>query len=191
MTEEHARALAAEVARGDTLKLQWESDSALCWASVRYESGRGFVGTFSEAPHDVQSPWRGREEVWSEAALIGFLRSCPADAPRDRPSAEAAAPAPRGRAIPAGKPHRTVCEIDVLLYDYDRLGVDVQGLPAGTVFQPWEPRDHWRGVEVPITLGSDAMEFDWGVTSFTGHFLRWDDFFTKCEMILPGDDRPC
>lgn len=98
---------------------------------------------------------------------------------------DAAAPAPRDAIIPAGKPHRTVCDVEVLLHDYDALGVKVQSLPAGTVFQPWEPRDHWRGVEVPITLGSDATEFDWGVTSLTGHFLRWNEFFTKCEMIPP------
>lgn len=185
MTEEHARALAAEVALGGTLKLKWESDSAFCWGSVRYEPGRGFVGTFTEAPHDVLSPWRDREEVWSEAGVLDFLRSCPDDAPEDRPVPDAAAPAPRDAIVPAGRPHRTMCDVEVLLHDYDALGVKVRSLPAGTVFQPWEPRDHWRGVEVPITLGSGATELDWGVTSLTGHFLRWDDFFTKCEMMGP------
>jgi hypothetical protein len=42
--------------------------------------------------------------------------------------------------------------------------------------------DHRRGVDVPITLGDGATEFDWGVTAFLGHFLTWDDFFSKCAI---------
>src|SRR5688572_12747500 len=81
------------------------------------------------------------------------------------------------RPILVGVPHRALSRIDVLMYDYDALGVRSTAFVAGDVFQPWEPRDHWRGEQVPITLGDGAHEFDWGVTSATGHFLRWDDFF--------------
>jgi hypothetical protein len=76
MTEAEARALAAEAARGGTLKLERETQFELCWGGIRYEAGRGFVGTFTEAPHDVQSPWRDRVEVWSEAELVRYLESC-------------------------------------------------------------------------------------------------------------------
>lgn len=57
-------------------------------------------------------------------------------------------------------------------------------LPAGSTFQPWQPEEQWRGERVPITLGSQNIDFDWGVTSSDGHFLRWDDFFARCE---PGE----
>lgn len=88
---------------------------------------------------------------------------------------------PRDAPIPAGKRHRTRCDVEVLVHDYDKLGVKTRVLPAGSVFQPWEPLDHWRGQEVPITLGGEASGFDWGVTAWEGHFLRWDDFFSRCE----------
>ena len=69
----------------------------------------------------------------------------------------------------------------MLLFDYDRSGIETAVLPAGSTFQPWEPEAHWRGEKVPITLGRHHAGFDWGVTSGEGHFLRWDDFFTHCE----------
>ena len=82
--------------------------------------------------------------------------------------------------ILVGVPHRALSTLEVLVYDYDELGVDTMLLHKGDIFQPWEPRDHWRGEEVPITLGEGATQFDWGVTSIKGHFLRWDDFFERC-----------
>ena len=83
------------------------------------------------------------------------------------------------RHIPAGTRHRTLCDVEVAVYDYDS-GVERLVLPVGSVFQPWEPRDHWRGERVPITLGDQHARFDWGVTSREGHFLAWDDFFFRC-----------
>ena len=68
----------------------------------------------------------------------------------------------------------------MLVCDYDSMGVVNEVLAAGSVFQPWEPLDHWRGEKVPITLGGHDSEFDWGVTSAEGHFLHWEDFFSRC-----------
>lgn len=82
--------------------------------------------------------------------------------------------------IPSGQLYRTLCDVEVLVYDYDRMPVQVEVLPAGSLFQPWEPLEQWQGVRVPITLGGEATGFDWGVTSGEGHFLRWEDFFTRC-----------
>jgi hypothetical protein len=90
------------------------------------------------------------------------------------------APPPDDHRILAGQRHRTLADVEALVYDYDSLGVTSRWLPAGTVFVPWEPLDHWRGVRVPITLGGDAAGFDWGVTAPEGHFLRWEDFFRRC-----------
>jgi hypothetical protein len=87
--------------------------------------------------------------------------------------------------IPVGRPHRTLCDIEMLVYDYERVTYQTVVLPAGQIFQPWEPH-HWRGEEVPITLGDQAKEFDWGVTSWDGHFLRWADFFCKCRLVEEG-----
>jgi hypothetical protein len=84
--------------------------------------------------------------------------------------------------IAIGSRHQTLCDIEMLVYDYDSLPVKPAVLPAGSIFQPWEPLDHWRGNRVPITLGDSAKEFDWGVSASEGHFLRWDDFFTKCSL---------
>lgn len=68
-------------------------------------------------------------------------------------------------------------DVEVLVYDYDSLNVETAILPAGSLFQPWTPRDHWLGEKVPITLGDQATGFDWGVGSPSGHFLQWNDFF--------------
>ena len=84
--------------------------------------------------------------------------------------------------IPVGKPHCTVVELEVLIYDYDQMGVKSLILPVGTLFQPWQPLDHWRGQKIPITLGDGAKEFDWGVTAIEGHFLSWHDFFMYCQL---------
>lgn len=89
--------------------------------------------------------------------------------------------APRDSYIPVGIPHRTLCDIKMLIYDYDAMGVKGEVLPEGSIFQPWEPELR-RGSEVPITLGDQAAEFDWAVSSFEGHFLKWDDFFSRCRM---------
>lgn len=82
--------------------------------------------------------------------------------------------------IRIGRPHRTFRAVELLIYDYDELGVRTRVLPAGSVFQPWEPETHWRGVKVPVTLGDAATGFDWGATSAEGHFVSWHDFFTAC-----------
>ncbi len=88
--------------------------------------------------------------------------------------------APPNTPIPAGQLHRAFRPLEVLVYDYDELGVRTRVLPAGSVFQPWEPEPHWRGVKVPITLGAEAKGFDWGVTSPVGYFLSWRNFFSAC-----------
>lgn len=85
--------------------------------------------------------------------------------------------------IPVGRTHRTSCDVEISIYDYDSLNLDSAVLPAGTLFRPWEPADHDRGKEVPITLGDQATTFDWGVSSYLGHFMGWDDFFTRCEPV--------
>ena len=88
-----------------------------------------------------------------------------------------------------GRPHRTRRDVEMLVLDYDR-GVATVTLPAGSVFQPWRTEDHWRGVKIPITLGDGAPEFDWGVTSADGHFLRWEDFFDRCALVDQGATSP-
>ena len=96
--------------------------------------------------------------------------------------------APPDNPIHAGKLHRTSRDVEMLVYDYDEMCVKTEVLPAGSIFQPWEPLAHWRGSRVPITLGEGAAEFDWGVSSPTGHFLKWDDFFTLCRMCEPESE---
>ena len=105
--------------------------------------------------------------------------------------------------IPAGELHRALRDVELRRHDYEQGNVETRLLPAGSIFQPWEPREHWRGVGVPITLGGDHAEFDWGVTSPAGHFLAWDDFLLKCgpeaehsEWFRPPEpplphSRPC
>ena len=85
--------------------------------------------------------------------------------------------------IQIGRPHRARCDIEMRVYDYDALATKIKILKAGEIFKPWEPLDHWRGFEVPITLDDAAQAFDWGVSSFEGYFLAWDDFFLKCEVL--------
>lgn len=53
----------------------------------------------------------------------------------------------------------------MLLYDYDRVDNKIGVLPAGNVFQPWDRPVHWLGMDVPITLGEQADEFDGGKSS--------------------------
>jgi len=89
---------------------------------------------------------------------------------------------PSDHPIQVGRVHRKLVDVTMVVYDYDRVASRIEILPAGNLFQPWEP-GHWRGEEVPITLGDRAREFDWGVTAGDGHFLRWDDFFCQCEPL--------
>ena len=96
---------------------------------------------------------------------------------------------PPDQQVPVGKVHVTLCDMEMIVKDYDKLGHPTILLRAGSVFQPWDPR-HWAGSEVPITLGDQASQFDWGVTDevtgifgWDGHFLNWDDFFTKCQLV--------
>ncbi len=87
-----------------------------------------------------------------------------------------------------GQPHQTLCDIKMLVYDYDDLGIRSELLTAGSFFQPWKPLEHWHGSRIPITLGHQSTGFDWGVRSFTGHFLKWDDYFYHCQVIQAKSD---
>ena len=185
MTEAEARALAGAAERGETLELKWETQYEYCWGSVRLDPARGFVGKFTELPHAVLSPWRDRENDWNEAGLISFLRGLPADAAPGLAGAQAAAAAASN--IPVGKPHRASCDLDMHVRDYDAMSVQIRVLGKGSIFQPWAPLDPSPRGEVPITLGEGATQFDWGVRSFEGHFLRREDFLHRCEMVT---DRP-
>jgi hypothetical protein len=119
-----------------------------------------------------------------------------ADAPHrpdgrpERAPTRGAEAAPGDMLIPAGKPHRALCDVEVLVYDYDAMGVRTEVLPAGSIFQPWEPLEHWRGKKIPITIGGGATEFDWGVSSSEGHFLEWGDFFNRCRVDEAKTDGP-
>ena len=105
----------------------------------------------------------------------------PYDQPGQAPTGGAVV-APGDMLIPAGKSHRALCDIEVLVYDYDAMGVQTKVLTAGSIFQPWEPLEQWCGLKIPITLGEGATEFDWMVSSSEGHFLKWDDFFSRCQV---------
>ena len=99
-------------------------------------------------------------------------------------------PPPPETHIAVGERHRVTSAVDVSVRDYDSLSGRTIVLPAGAIFRVWKPLDHWRGKEVPITLGDAHTEFDWGVTSFEGHFIEWRDFFEKCERVTTGSQRP-
>lgn len=105
----------------------------------------------------------------------------PYDQPGQTPTRGAVA-APGDMLIPTGKSHRALCDIELLVYDYDTMGVQSKVLTAGSIFQPWEPLERWRGIKIPITLGEGAAEFDWGISSYEGHFLKWSDFFSRCRL---------
>ncbi len=92
---------------------------------------------------------------------------------------------PANAKVLVGRIHSTFRVLELLVYDYDRLGVRTRVLPTGTSFQPWEPLPQWRGKRVPITLGNDSTAFDWGVTSDEGLFLQWDDYFEACGVEGP------
>ena len=87
--------------------------------------------------------------------------------------------------IQFGCPHRVLCDTEMLIYDYDASGIEIEILHEGDAFQPWEPHELRWGKTVPITLGDQAKEFDYGVSSYKRHFLKWDDFFYKCRIIEP------
>jgi hypothetical protein len=97
---------------------------------------------------------------------------------------------PSDSPILIGIPHRALRDVEMLIYDYDQVAVQTALLSAGSIFQPWEPAEHWRGEKVPITLGSQNTEFDWGVSAGEGHFLRWDDFFSVCEPVEGAGNGP-
>jgi hypothetical protein len=95
---------------------------------------------------------------------------------------------PADTEIPVGRPHVTGCDIEILVRDYDKLMPSFLVLRSGSIFQPWQPQDEgdqW----IPITLGDEANEFDWGKKSrdgsfsWDGHFIRREDFFTKCQLL--------
>lgn len=92
-------------------------------------------------------------------------------------------PNPSYRFLVPGVPHRALESLQMLIYDYDALGVQTRLLRTGAVFRPWEPLAHWRDERMPITLGDSALQFDWGMKSPAGHFLRWDDFFERCAPL--------
>ncbi len=56
-------------------------------------------------------------------------------------------------------------EVKLLIYDYDQMVIKSVMLPTHRIFQPWESYNDWRGKKVPITLGDDASEFDWGMNT--------------------------
>lgn len=105
----------------------------------------------------------------------------PYNQPGQAPTGGAVA-APGDILIPVGKSHRALGDIEMLVYDYDTMGVQTEVLTAGSIFQPWEPLEQWRGIKIPITLGEGAAEFDWMVSSSEGHFLKWGDFFSRCQV---------
>ena len=177
MTEAEARALASAAAQGETIELKWNANSRYSSGSIRYEAARGFVGNFTE------------QNVWSEDGLIRFLQGLPPEAAPGLAALVAAAEA-SDTPIPVGRPHRTLCDIEMRVYDYDELGVDTKVLPAGGIFQPWAPSAHKRGKEVPITIGDQATEFGWGKQLWKAHFIRWDDFVSRCQAIEPEGDNP-
>jgi hypothetical protein len=86
--------------------------------------------------------------------------------------------------ILVGQPHRAYQRLNAQVYRYDALEVDTEPVRQGTVFQPWEPLPHWRGVRVPITLGAQAERFEWNTAVPLARFLHWDDFVAYCG---PGE----
>lgn len=91
------------------------------------------------------------------------------------------------RQVPIGKRHRTVRKSAMILYDYDRMVIGSEILPARRVFQPWQGAVAWRGQKVPITLGDINKKFDWGMDSGICCFLSWSDFFANCRLAEERD----
>ncbi|HSU12619.1 hypothetical protein [Longimicrobium sp.] len=74
MTEDEAEDLLAQVKAGRMLRVQYEGPDAHCSLTVRYEDGSGLIGSRSEIPFDVLSPWRDEvASAWSEDELVRFL----------------------------------------------------------------------------------------------------------------------
>jgi len=86
------------------------------------------------------------------------------------------------KSIPIGRRHRTLNEVNLLVYDYDQMVIKTVMLPAHRIFQPWESYNDWHGKKVPITLGDNASEFDWGMNTGQGYFFHWNDFFSSCKL---------
>lgn len=89
----------------------------------------------------------------------------------------------------SGVPHRALQVMEVLLYEYDELGLSRRLLQPATMFQPWPPLALWRGHHVPVTLGGGSRQFEWGRHAPTAHFLRDDDFFERCAMVADTQAR--
>ena len=139
-------------------------------------------------PFDAEAAIRDYEQDNNRPLASTNDDSNPAGSAPSQAAAEGVTLAPSDGRIPAGIPHRALCDIEMLVYDYDAMRVKTEVLPAGGIFQPWEPLDHWRGIQIPITLGDRAAEFDWGVTAYEGHFLAWGDFFSRCRMRASESD---
>lgn len=89
--------------------------------------------------------------------------------------------------IPLGRTHRALRDIEMHVYDYDDMGIEARVLLKDSLFRPWEPLAQWQGDKIPITLGDQATEFNWMITSREGHFLKWNDFFDHCELVETVD----
>lgn len=86
------------------------------------------------------------------------------------------------RIVP-GALHRASAPLELDVHDYDAVAGRRAPLERFDVFQPWTPvQEHWRGQHVPITPGFGSREFSWGITSLDGYFMRWDDYFERCEL---------
>jgi hypothetical protein len=97
---------------------------------------------------------------------------------------------PADTPVPAGRALKALVDIVMLVDDDGAPTPALVLLPAGSIIRAWEPPEEWRGEKVPITLGELQMEPGRGTVSGSGHFIGWDEFFTRCTPADgPGSGR--
>jgi hypothetical protein len=73
--------------------------------------------------------------------------------------------------------------VEIVVLEYDEVSHrEGKVLTPNTIFKPWDWGEGWPRNDIPITIGAENTEFDWGVSSLYGYFMKWDDFHTKCEV---------
>ena len=95
-------------------------------------------------------------------------------------------PSPSEKTIHAGRQYQASRTVKMLIYNYDQMQIQSKQLTAGSIFQPWDTFNGWRGIKVPISFSKSSHAFDWGLRTGEVHFLTWNDFFSNCKRVKAG-----